>query len=119
MSQDLEQVPPPYLSLGRALRALREARGVKQTELSARTKIGKSQLSGYESGRKAPTWDRLREILRALGYELFHEFNNALAVAEGRHDQICPGREEEGKEAAAKHLTQGLAILLDDARKRE
>lgn len=104
--------------LGRALRALREDRGMKQTELSARTKIGKSQLSGFENGKKAPTFGRLLRILETLGCD-FHELHNAIKAAQGKYDEVCPRRKEEGKEAAAEHLTQGLSILLGEARKKE
>lgn len=100
----------PYL--GRALRALREKQGMKQTELSTLTRIGKSQLSQFENGRQAPTLERLLRILAVLRCD-FHDLHNALQVAEEKFDQVCPGRKEEGQEAAAAHLAQGLSILLD------
>jgi transcriptional regulator with XRE-family HTH domain len=103
--------------LGRALRSLREQRAMKQTELSILTKIGKSQLSQFENGKHVPTLERLLRILTVLRYD-FHDLHNALQVAEEKYDQVCPRRKEEGQEAAAEHLAQGLSILLEAVRQK-
>jgi tetratricopeptide (TPR) repeat protein/DNA-binding XRE family transcriptional regulator len=58
------------------LKALREARGLTQGELSRRAGVSKKMLSLYET-EKAPPHERLVSVLAAMGYELA-EFDFAL-----------------------------------------
>jgi transcriptional regulator with XRE-family HTH domain len=62
-------------NLGRALRLLREQKGLSQARLARSAGIGKSQLSKYENGRELPRLDSLEKVLNALEADylgLFH-----------------------------------------------
>jgi transcriptional regulator with XRE-family HTH domain len=56
--------------LGRALRWLREDRGMKQEEVAQIAEITRPMLSAYERGRVQPTLDTLDRLLRALDCDL-------------------------------------------------
>ena len=62
--------------LGRALRWLREDRGMKQDDVAQTAGITRPMLSAYERGRVQPTLDTLDRLLRALDCDL-----NALSQA--------------------------------------
>ena len=52
---------------------LREARlraGLTQRELARRAKTSQSAIARWESGEVAPSFERLRELIRACGLEL-------------------------------------------------
>jgi transcriptional regulator with XRE-family HTH domain len=55
-----------FQHFGKALRVLRELRGMNQAELARKAGIGKSQLSKYEGDRELPRLDSLERILAAL-----------------------------------------------------
>ena len=57
-------------SLGEALRNLRQAREMTQTDLSNATGIRRSGISGYERGITRPNLDTLGQILGALQADL-------------------------------------------------
>jgi transcriptional regulator with XRE-family HTH domain len=57
-------------SLGLALRVLRAARGLTQTKLAKEAHLTKGQLSGYESGKKAPRYATLMRLLAILNVTL-------------------------------------------------
>lgn len=52
--------------VGIALKVLRELNGSSQATLARKAKIGKSQLSKYETGRELPKLDSLEKVLEAL-----------------------------------------------------
>lgn len=52
--------------LGLTLKVLRELSGMSQAALAQKARLGKSQLSKYESGRELPKLDSLGRILAAL-----------------------------------------------------
>ena len=56
--------------LGRALRWLREDRGLKQEDVAQIAGITRPMLSAYERGRVQPTLDTLDRLLRALDCDL-------------------------------------------------
>lgn len=58
------------LILGPAVRALREAYGIKQSDLAVRCDITPGFLSNLESGRKQPSANKAREIADQLGVPL-------------------------------------------------
>ncbi len=57
---------PVLQGLGKALRWLREKRGLKQYEAAARATITKAMLSAYETGKQNPSLETLEKILTAL-----------------------------------------------------
>jgi len=64
-----------FAEVGTTLRLLREAANLTQAELARRARVGKSQLSKYESGKELPKLESLAKLLAALGTEpltLFH-----------------------------------------------
>ena len=58
------------LILGPAVKALREAYGIKQSDLAIRCDITPGFLSNLESGRKQPSPAKAREIAVQLGVPL-------------------------------------------------
>jgi transcriptional regulator with XRE-family HTH domain len=64
-----------FANLGKTLSLLRDLRGLSQATLARKARIGKSQLSKYESGKDLPRLDSLQRVLGGLevGYfELFY-----------------------------------------------
>lgn len=61
---------PVFQGLGKALRWLREKKGLRQYEAAARASITKAMLSAYETGKQHPSLDTLEKILGALDAEL-------------------------------------------------
>jgi transcriptional regulator with XRE-family HTH domain len=57
---------PVFQGLGKALRWLREKRGLRQYEAAERAAITKAMLSAYETGKQNPSLDTLEKILGAL-----------------------------------------------------
>lgn len=55
-----------FQHFGKALRVLRELRGMNQAQLARLAGIGKSQLSKYEGDKELPRLDSLERILTAL-----------------------------------------------------
>ena len=58
---------------------LREARlraGLTQRELARRAKTSQSAIARWESGAVAPSFERLRELIRACGLELTYGLAN-------------------------------------------
>jgi len=55
---------------GAFLCAVRESRGLGQTELAELVGISQPNLSAYERGRRVPTADTLNRLLVACGYQL-------------------------------------------------
>lgn len=58
------------LILGPAVKALREAYGIKQSDLAIRCDITPGFLSNLEAGRKQPSPTKAREIAVQLGVPL-------------------------------------------------
>jgi transcriptional regulator with XRE-family HTH domain len=64
---DYENPPDALRFLGRALRALREDRGLKQIELAAAANATESQVSDIERARNNPGWLLITRLLDGLG----------------------------------------------------
>jgi XRE family transcriptional regulator, regulator of sulfur utilization len=60
--------------LGRRLSALREARGLSQTQLADMAGVGRAHLSQIENGRVAARIDTLKAITQALELSLSELF---------------------------------------------
>lgn len=78
---DAAPMPPKKLSpdpaLGRAVRKLREARGLTQEELASQAGMTFGTVSRLESGKSVPAWATVMQILAALGVSL-HELAAAI-----------------------------------------
>jgi transcriptional regulator with XRE-family HTH domain len=65
---------PPRLpgdrELGRAVRRLREERGLTQEELASRAGTTFGTVSRVESAKSAPAWWTVRKIAEALGISM-------------------------------------------------
>jgi transcriptional regulator with XRE-family HTH domain len=54
------------MDYGRAIRIVRAAQGLKQSELAERLRVGASHLSLVEAGRRKPSLSALQDISAAL-----------------------------------------------------
>ena len=72
---------PPALRFGALLRSLRDARGLKQAQLTARANVSARHLSFLETGRAVPSRDMVLALADAL--ELPLRARNDLLVAAG------------------------------------
>lgn len=61
---------PVFAGLGKALRWLREKRGLRQYEVARAAGITKAMLSAYETGKQRPSLESLEKVLGALGADL-------------------------------------------------
>ena len=61
--------------------------GLKQSNLSELTGIGKSSISQYLSGKNEPTRERKQEIARALGVQEDY-FDSLITTAMVQHDGV-------------------------------
>lgn len=64
---DYENPPDSLRYLGRALRALREDRGLKQIELATAAETTESQVSDIERAQNNPGWILVARLLDGMG----------------------------------------------------
>lgn len=81
-------------SLGEALRNMRQARGMNQTELANATGIRRSNLSSYERGVTRPNLETMDLILGALQADLT-DLANALQLVP-IHRRVLTGEAQPG-----------------------
>lgn len=79
---DYDNPPADLVYLGRALRALREAKGMKQIELGAAAGATESQVSDIERARNNPGWILIARLLDGLSATV-----SDLAEAYGRAER--------------------------------
>jgi transcriptional regulator with XRE-family HTH domain len=60
----------PQPALGKAIRQLRDERGISQEDLAHDSDVTTGTLSVIERGRSNPTWSTVRSIARALDVSL-------------------------------------------------
>ncbi len=62
-------MPPssPHAALGRAVRAIREERGISQVRLASDTGFMQSWISHVEHGRRNPSWNNVVRLAGGLG----------------------------------------------------
>ena len=82
---DEDRVEDLLTSVPRALRLLRESRGLAQDDLEELSekrgeKVPRTSIARYESGSRTPSLDSLRKLLGALDVR-WEEFGRALAAA--------------------------------------
>ena len=56
-------------AFGRAVRQLRQERGMTQAELAARLSLGRTSITNLEKGQQSPPLSMLPEIASALGVD--------------------------------------------------
>jgi transcriptional regulator with XRE-family HTH domain len=56
-----------HLALGKAIRELRQHKGLTQEELASLASLHGTDISGLESGRRNPTLRALQQVSKALG----------------------------------------------------
>jgi transcriptional regulator with XRE-family HTH domain len=97
----------------------RRRAGISQAELAQRSGVAASLIGRYERYEVTPSLERVRELVRACGFELSFRLANADA---GDHDGVLIERELRRTPAA--RLRRGLAagrafrLLADDAGRR-
>ncbi|MGP0103601.1 MAG: helix-turn-helix domain-containing protein [Solirubrobacteraceae bacterium] len=69
------------MTLGRALRALRDRAGLTQEQLASRVEVGATYVSQVENGHRGVRWHTLLHFLSALGVDL-HQLADAIAEVE-------------------------------------
>lgn len=55
------------MALGRAVRAIREERGISQVQLAEATGFEQSWISRVERGTRNPTWQNIARLAEGLG----------------------------------------------------
>jgi transcriptional regulator with XRE-family HTH domain len=58
---------PDLVALGRAVRAIREQRGISQVELAEASGFRQSWISSVEHGRRNPSWNNVVRLAAGLG----------------------------------------------------
>jgi transcriptional regulator with XRE-family HTH domain len=65
-------------AFGRAVRQLRQERGMTQAELAARLSLGRTSITNLEKGKQSPPLSMLPEIANALGIDPLRLIANAI-----------------------------------------
>ena len=65
-------------AFGRAVRHLRQDRGMTQAELAARLSLGRTSITNLEKGQQSPPLSMLPEIASALGVDPLRLIANAV-----------------------------------------
>jgi len=63
----MPNLQPDAAALGRAVRAVREERGISQVQLAADTGFMQSWISHVEHGRRNPSWSNVVRLAGGLG----------------------------------------------------
>lgn len=83
--------------VGQRLRALRIERGLSLRKLATRLGISASALSQLETGQRAPSLERLHQIVAELDYPLAAVFDDAVAVPSSPHLRLATAHDVPGK----------------------
>jgi transcriptional regulator with XRE-family HTH domain len=108
-----QDVSPEHVALGRAVRELRERRGVSQFALAYDSGLGRPHINAIECARVNPTFARLRDLLGPLGYtlsDLAESYERHLSYIDAsrlRQSVRCPS--PEAQEAQERHNARQLA----------
>jgi transcriptional regulator with XRE-family HTH domain len=65
---------------GRAVRQLRQERGMTQAELAARLSLGRTSITNLEKGQQSPPLSMLPEIASALGVDPLRLITDAVRI---------------------------------------
>jgi len=72
---------PDAAALGRAVRLIREERGISQVQLSEATGLMQSWISHVERGRRNPSWSNVVRLAEGLGVRVSELATRAEATA--------------------------------------
>jgi transcriptional regulator with XRE-family HTH domain len=75
--------PPDAAALGRAVRLIRDERGISQVQLSEATGLMQSWISHVERGARNPSWNNVVRLAEGLGVSV----GQLVARAEDTADQ--------------------------------
>jgi transcriptional regulator with XRE-family HTH domain len=73
---------PDAAALGRAVRAIRDERGISQMQLAEATGFMQSWVSQVERGRRNPSWNNVARLADGLGVSVSELAARAEADAE-------------------------------------
>ena len=113
---DHERAEDLLLSLPRALRLLRESRGLGQDDLDRRTekrgeKVGRASIARYEGGKRTPSLESLRRLLGALDVT-WEELGRALAAARRGDTEGFVGMSDAPRVSVTRSDTQAHSMKL-------
>jgi transcriptional regulator with XRE-family HTH domain len=74
--------PPDAAALGRAVRLIRDERGISQVQLAADTGFMQSWISHVERGARNPSWNNVVRLAEGLGVSPAELVKRAEACAE-------------------------------------
>lgn len=101
--------------IGDRLRALREARGLPQSEIERRTGLLRCYVSRVENGHTVPSIETLEKLARALEvplYQLFYDANNPPAIPSFADRKTADEIAAHGSSEQT-HFLNRMAFLLD------
>jgi transcriptional regulator with XRE-family HTH domain len=73
---------PDLAALGRAVRSIREDKGISQVQLAADTGFMQSWISQIEHGRRNPSWSNVVRLSEGLGVSLSELASRAESLAD-------------------------------------
>lgn len=73
---------PDQAALGRAIQAIRNERGISQTQLTANTGLMQAWISQVENGHRNPSWSNVLRVAEGLGVSLGELVARAEALAD-------------------------------------
>jgi transcriptional regulator with XRE-family HTH domain len=76
--------PPDARALGRAVRAIRDERGLSQVQVAEATGFIQAWISHVEHGRRNPSWNNFVRLATGLGVSVSDLAQRAEACAEAR-----------------------------------
>jgi transcriptional regulator with XRE-family HTH domain len=76
-----DELTPDLAALGRAVRAIREERGISQVELAARTGFTQAWISHVERGNRNPSWSNIVRLATGLGVSVVELATQAKAAS--------------------------------------
>ena len=100
--------------IGERIRALREARGLPQSEIERRTGLLRCYVSRVENGHTVPSIETLEKLSRALEvplYHLFYDANEPPAILSGAGPEITNENVAENSPEQARFMAR-MATLL-------
>jgi transcriptional regulator with XRE-family HTH domain len=106
----------PFDNLGTTLLLVRGLRGKSQSWVARTARIGKSQLSKYETGKELPKLESLAKVLGALGITQFTFFYTLHLVDQRAAELVRPGRRDQPEPPAAMAAPAAIPGLLPDQR---
>lgn len=113
---DNDRAEDLLLSLPRALKLLRESRGLGQDDLDRLTekrgeKVGRASIARYEGGKRTPSLESLRRLLGALDVS-WDELGRALVAARRGDTEGFVGMSDAPRVSVTRSDTQAPSMKL-------